>query len=154
LYSPLLAGIAVLCSFFSFLVLKVITKHLKKSLVEKTMCESALSVQLKEALNSHDVVSAYGVLPRIRHRFREANETLADSLYRFAVWVSVLENSSLITGKAIKSITFLIAGGMAVREQISVGTVLFIRVPLRIFQRRNHGVFPMRSVACGMQADY
>lgn len=123
-YSPLLAGIAVLCSFFSFLVPKVITKHLQKSLVEKTMRESALSVQLKEALNGHDVVSAYGVLPRIRHRFREANEALADSLYRFAVWVSVLENSSLITGKAIKAVTFLIAGGMAVRGQISVGTVL------------------------------
>ena len=123
-YSPLLAGTAVLCSLLSFLVPKIITKYIKKSLVEKAMYESALSVQLKEALNGHDVVSAYGVLPRIRVRFREANETLADSLYRFTLWLSALQNSSLIIGKAIKAVTFLIAGGMAVRGQISVGTVL------------------------------
>ena len=89
-YSPLLAGTAVLCSLLSFLVPKIITKYIKKSLVEKAMYESALSVQLKEALNGHDVVSAYGVLPRIRVRFREANETLADSLYRFTLWLSAL----------------------------------------------------------------
>jgi len=123
-YSPLLAGTAVLCSLFSFLLPKVITKQIQKSLVEKAMCESALSVQLKEALNGHDVVSAYGVLPRIRVRFREANEALANSLYRFALWLSALENASRITDKATKAVTFLIAGGMAVRGQISVGTVL------------------------------
>ncbi len=124
MYSPLLAGIAVLCSLVSFMVPKIITRHIKKSLVEKAMCESALAVQLKEALNGHDVVSAFGVLPRIRVRFSEANRTLADSLYKFALLLSVLQNSSVIIGKAVKVVTFLVAGVMAVKGQISVGTVL------------------------------
>lgn len=123
-YSPFLAGIAVLCSLFSFLVPKIITKYIKKSLVEKAVCESALAVRLKEALNGHDVISAYGVLPGIRVRFTEANKALARSLHRLAVWLSALQNSSLIIGKAVKVVTFLIAGGMALRGQISVGTVL------------------------------
>lgn len=123
-YSPLLAGVAVLCSLFSFLVPKIITKYIKKGLVEKTMCEAALSVQIKEALNGHDVISAFGVWPGIRIRFREANKTLADSLYRFAVWLSALQNSSQIISRAVKVVTFLIVGGMAVRGQTSVGTVL------------------------------
>ena len=123
-YSPLLAGIAVLCSLFSFLVPKIITKYIKKSLVEKAVCESALAVRLKEALNGHDVISAYGVLPGIRARFTEANKTLAHALYRLAVWLSAMQNSSLIIGRAVKVVTFLITGGMAVRGQISVGTVL------------------------------
>ena len=126
-YSPPLAGIAVLCSLFSFLVPKIITKYIKKSLVEKTICEAALSVQLKEALNGHDVISAFGVWPGIRARFREANKNLADSLYRFTAWLSALQNSSLIIGKAVRAVTFLIAGGMAVRGQISVGTVLLFQ---------------------------
>lgn len=124
MYSPFLAGTAVLCSLFSFLVPKIITKYIRKSLTEKAICESALAVQLKESLNGHDVVSAYGILPRIRVRFLEANKKLADTLYRFSLFLSLLQNSSSIIGKAVKVVTFLVAGGMAVRGQISVGTVL------------------------------
>lgn len=124
MYSPLLAGAAVLCSLFSFLIPKIITRHIKESLAEKAMRESALAVQLKEALNGHEVVSALGVLPRIRLRFTEANKALAEALYRFTLWLSALQNSSVIINKAVKVVTFLIAGGMAVRGQISVGTVL------------------------------
>ena len=124
MYSPFLTGTAVLCSLFSFLVPKIITKYIRKSLTEKAICESALAVQLKESLNGHDVVSAYGILPRIRVRFLEANKKLADTLYRFSLFLSLLQNSSSIIGKAVKVVTFLVAGGMAVRGQISVGTVL------------------------------
>lgn len=124
MYSPFLAGTAVLCSLFSFLVPKIITKYIRKSLTEKAICESALAVQLKESLNGHDVVSAYGILPRIRVRFLDANNKLADTLYRFSLFLSLLQNSSSIIGKAVKVVTFLVAGGMAVRGQISVGTVL------------------------------
>ncbi len=123
-YSPLLAGIVVLCSLFSFLVPRIIIKHLKKSLAQKALYESALAVQLKETLNGHDVITSFGVLPGIRLRFRETNKTLARSLYQLAVWLSALQNSSLIIGKAVKVVAFLITGGMAVRGQISVGTAL------------------------------
>ncbi len=88
------------------------------------MCEASLAIQLKEALNGHDVVSAFGILSGIRVRFSEANRALSDSLYRFSLLLSALQNSSLVVGKVIKVVTFLIAGGMAVRGQISVGTVL------------------------------
>lgn len=124
IYSPVLAGTAVLCSAFSFLVPKIITKYLKKSLVETTVRRTALTVELKESFNGHDVVSAFGVLSGIHARFSEANKTLSAALYKFTVWVSMLENCSLVINKAVKVVTFLIAGGMAVRGQISVGTVL------------------------------
>lgn len=126
-YSPLLAAVAVLCSCLSLFLPKILTKYIKKQLVDKTMCEAALSVQLKEALNGHDVISAFGVFSGMRARFWGANKTLADSSYRLGVLLSSLENSSLVTGRIVKVITFLIAGTMAVNGLISIGTfILFV----------------------------
>lgn len=100
------------------------TRYLKKSLVDKAMCESALAVRLKEALNGHEVISAFGILPKIRVLFLEANKTLADSLYKLTLLLSALQNSSSIINKVVRVVTFLIAGQMAVKWQISVGTAL------------------------------
>lgn len=124
LYSPMLAAVAVLCSFLTFLVPMIFTRQIKKKLVEKTVYEAGLSVQLKEALNGHDVISAFGVFPQIRIRFSEANKALTNLYYKFTLLLSGLENCSAVTGKVIKFITFLIAGGMAVKGQISIGTVI------------------------------
>lgn len=124
LYSPLLAAVAVLCSFLSFLVPMIFTKQIKKKLVEKTVYEADLSVRLKEALNGHDVISAFGVFHQIRIRFSEANKALTNSYYKFTLLLSGLENCSAVMGKVIKFITFLVAGGMAVKGQISIGTVI------------------------------
>lgn len=82
-------------------------------------------------------------LPKIRDRIREANKTLADSLYRFALWSSALENYFLITGKVTKAVAFLIAGGMAVSGQISVGTVLLFESLFRFFNSGIMLFFPM-----------
>ena len=124
LYSPLLAAVAVLCSFLSFLVPMIFTKQMKKKLVEKTVYQADLSVRLKEALNGHDVISAFGVFSQIRIRFSEANKALTNSYYKFTLLLSGLENCSAVIGKVIKFITFLIAGGMAIKGQISIGTVI------------------------------
>lgn len=124
LYSPLLTGVAVSCSVLSFLVPMIFTKQVKKKLVEKTVYEADLSVRLKEALNGHDVISAFGVFSQIRIRFAEANKALTNSYYKFTLLLSGLENCSAVMGKVIKFITFLIAGGMAMRGQISIGTVI------------------------------
>ena len=123
-YSPPLAGVAVLCSLLSFVVPKILTKYLKRSMAEKTVGEAALSVQLKEALNGYDVVSAFGVFQKMRLRFLEVNRALAEAFYQFSLQISLLENSSMIVGKVVKAITFLAAGGMAIRGKISIGTVL------------------------------
>lgn len=88
-YSPPLAGVAVLCSLLSFVVPKILTKYLKRSMAEKTVGEAALSVQLKEALNGYDVVSAFGVFQKMRLRFLEVNRALAEAFYQFSLQMFV-----------------------------------------------------------------
>lgn len=123
-YSPALAVVAVVCSGASFYVPIIITKHLKKLLVEKSVQEAALSVQLKEALNGHDVISAFGVLPSVSERFTNANSALTKCLFKLEKQISILENCSAVVGKAVRFITYFLAGVMAIQGKISIGTVL------------------------------
>ena len=123
-YSPALAVVAVVCSGASFYVPIIITKHLKKLLVEKSIQEAALSVQLKEALNGHDVISAFGVFPSVSKRFTNANSALTKCLFKLEKQISILENCSAVVGKAVRFITYFLAGVMAIQGKISIGTVL------------------------------
>lgn len=123
-YSPALAVVAVVCSGASFYVPTIITKHLKKLLVEKSIQEAALSVQLKEALNGHDVISAFGVFPSVSERFTNANSALTKCLFKMEKQISILENCSAVVGKAVRFITYFLAGVMAIQGKISIGTVL------------------------------
>lgn len=123
-YSPALAVVAVVCSGASFYVPIIITKHLKKLLVEKSIQEAALSVQLKEALNGHDVISAFCVLPSVSERFTNANSALTKCLFRLEKQISILENCSAVVGKVVRFITYFLAGAMAIQGEISIGTVL------------------------------
>lgn len=123
-YSPLLALVAVLCSAISFLVPMALTKRLQKRMVEGTECSAALSLQLKEGLNGHEVVSALGVFPKVRMRFGKANRFRTEAHYKIDLLVSLLQNSASVVEKIIKVITFMIAGRMAIQEQITIGTVL------------------------------
>jgi ABC-type bacteriocin/lantibiotic exporter with double-glycine peptidase domain len=123
-YSWVLAVVAVGCSLLSFVVPWILTKHIKQRLVERTVLMAALSVQLKETLNGHEVITDYGLFAKIRGRFAAANKALSDSFFRFAALLSGLENSSSMVGKVIKFITFLIAGIMALEGQITIGTVV------------------------------
>lgn len=123
-YSPVLATAAVVCSAASFYVPIIITKQLKKLLIEKSMQEAALSVQLKEALNGHDVISAFGVLPSVSERFFRANGVLTKCLFRLEKQISILENCSAVVGKVVRFITYFLAGVMAIQGDISIGTVM------------------------------
>lgn len=123
-YSPALAVVAVVCSGASFYVPIIITKRLKKLLVTKSVQEAALVVQLKEALNGHDVISAFGVFPSMSERFTNANSTLTKSLFKMEKQISVLENCSTVVGKAVRFITYFLAGVMALQGKTSIGTVL------------------------------
>ena len=123
-YSPVLAAVAVVCSVASFYVPIIITKQLKKLLVEKSVQEAALAVQLKEALNGHDVISAFGVLPSVSERFSNANRALTKCLFRLEKQISILENCSAVVGKIVRFITYFLAGAMAIQGKISIGTVM------------------------------
>lgn len=123
-YSPLLTAAAVLCSAVSFCMPVLITKRLRKLIVEKSQREAALSVQLKEALNGHEVIDAFDVFLPAHKRFSAVNRSLTDCLFKLEKHISLLENSSAIVGKAVKCITYSLAGLMAIRGSISVGTVL------------------------------
>lgn len=122
--SPLLAMVAVVCSALSFLAPMALTNQIKKRIVESTERSAEMSLQLKEALNGHGVVSAFGLLPKIRKRFGEANSAYTEVEYKLVLAVSVMQNSSAVIGKLIKFITYLIAGHMAIQGRITVGTVL------------------------------
>lgn len=123
-YSPALAVVAVVCSGASFYVPIIITKHLKKLLVAKSVQEAALVVQLKEALNGHDVISAFGVFPSMSERFTNANSTLTKCLFKMEKQISILENCSTVVGKAVRFVTYFLAGVMAIQGKTSIGTVL------------------------------
>lgn len=123
-YSALLAGAAVICSALSFFVPIVITKHLKVKLVEKSARQAEMTMQLKEALNGHEVIGAFGVFGTMKGKFEKSNRALTEVFYKLAMLVSVLENSSVVMGKIVKFITYFIAGVLAIRGTISVGTVV------------------------------
>ncbi len=123
-YSVLLAVIAVSCSMLSFFMPIAITGKLKVKLVERTVKQADMNVQLKEALNGHEVISAFGVFDKMKNKYAEANKGLAQVSYRLEILISLLENSSVVIGKFVKFLTFFIAGFLAIRGQISVGTVI------------------------------
>ena len=88
---------------------------------------AAMSVQLKEALNGHEVISSFGVLSRLRERFVKANAQVTETDCRMGVTISELENVGQVMDRAAWFINFLLAGTMAARGDISVGTlVMFV----------------------------
>lgn len=126
-YCPPLAAVAVVCSFASFWLPIIITRNLKKQLVNKSIQEAEMSVQLKEALNGRDVISSFGVFSAIQKKFEVANHALANVSYKLAKQVTLLENCAIVMGKVVRLIILYGAGIMATQGIISVGTVfLFV----------------------------
>lgn len=102
-------------------------KKLEKQIMNKVIKNAALNVQLKEALNGHEVISSFGVLSKLRVRFIKSNTDVAEAESRMSVALSELENVGQIMNRVAWFITFLIAGTMAAYRDISVGTlVMFI----------------------------
>ena len=82
---------------------------------------------LKEALNGHEVIASFGVLSRLRGRFVQANAQVAEADCRMGVTLSELENVGQVMDRAAWFVNFLLAGTMAARGDISVGTlVMFV----------------------------
>ncbi len=126
-YSPLLAGASLVCGALSMVLPLRLNKRLEKLIMSRVEKSAAMSVQLKESLNGHEVISSSGVLAKLRRRFIESSADAAEAEYRMGVTVSELENVGQVMNRAARFITFLIAGTMAARRDISIGTlVMFI----------------------------
>ena len=95
--------------------------------MEKLDKDAGMVFQLKEALNAHETIASFGVFSKIRPRFVKVSHALAEADYRMEVTVSLLENAARVMQKITWFASFLIAGGMAVHGDITVGTlVMFI----------------------------
>lgn len=126
-YSPLLAAASLVCGALSMVLPLRFNKKLEKMLMGKVEKSAVLNVRLKEALNGHEVISAFRVLPKLRGRFLEASADVAEADCRMGMAVTELENVGRVMDRAAWFTTFLIAGAMAARGDISVGTlVMFI----------------------------
>lgn len=126
-YSPLLAGASLVCGLVSMVLPLRFNKKLQELLMARVEKNAAMSVQLKEALNGHEVISSFGVLSRLRERFVKANAQVTETDCRMGVTLSELENVGQVMDRAAWFVNFLLAGTMAARGDISVGTlVMFV----------------------------
>lgn len=126
-YSPILAAASLVCGVLSMLPPLKFNRRFSRQTVERVEITAAMSMHLKEALNGHEVISSLGVLPSIRKRFAKANAEVAGSDRKVGITVAEIENIGSVLDKAAWFINFFIAGSMAVRGDISVGTlVMFI----------------------------
>lgn len=126
-YSPLLAGASLVCGLVSMVLPLRFNKKLQELLMVRVEKNAAMSVQLKEALNGHEVISSFGVLSRLRERFVKANAQVTETDCRMGVTLSELENVGQVMDRAAWFVNFLLAGTMAARGDISVGTlVMFV----------------------------
>lgn len=126
-YSILLAVLSLVCAVFSMLLPLYFNRQLSGQLMEKLDKDAGMVFQLKEALNAHETIASFGVFSKIRPRFVKVSHALAEADYRMEVTVSLLENAARVMQKITWFASFLIAGGMAVHGDITVGTlVMFI----------------------------
>jgi len=123
-YSPLLAAASLVCGTLSMVLPLRFNKRLKKLIMSKVEKNAAMSVQLKESLNGHEVISSFGVLKKLRGRFIKSNADVAKTECRMGVTISELENVGRVMDRAAWFITFLIAGTMAACGDISIGTLV------------------------------
>lgn len=126
-YSPILAAASLICGLVSMLPPLRFNKRFSHQTVERVEITAAMSMHLKESLNGHEVITSLGVLPSLRKRFARASAEVAGSDRKVGITVAEIENIDRVMDKAAWFINFFIAGSMAVRGDISVGTlVMFI----------------------------
>lgn len=126
-YSPILAAASLICGVLSMLPPLKFNKRFSRQTVERVEITAVMSMHLKEALNGHEVISSLGVLPAVRKRFASANAEVAKSDRKVGITIAGIENIGSVLDKAAWFINFFIAGSMAVRGDITVGTlVMFI----------------------------
>lgn len=126
-YSPLLAALSVLCGVLSMILPLLYNKKLGRLMTEGVELSAKMSVELKEALGGHEVISSYGVLPTFRRRFVRASADTARLDKKTGVAIAELENIGRFMDRLAWVVTFFAAGTMAVRGDMTVGTlVLFV----------------------------
>lgn len=123
-YSPLLACVSILCGFLSMALPLRFNKKLQELLMTRIAKNAAMSVELKEALNGHEVIFSFGALPWLRGRFGKANAEVSEVDQKMGVTLSELENVGQVMNRVAWFVNFLIAGTMAVRGDLSVGTLV------------------------------
>ncbi len=126
-YSPLLAVLSFACGALSIILPLSFNKRFGKLMTESVELAAAMSVQLKESLNGHEVIASYGAFPNLRWRFIKASSDVARMDKKMGVTIAELENIGRFMDRLAWVVTFFVAGTMAVRGDITVGTlVLFI----------------------------
>lgn len=123
-YSPLLALLAIACAAISILPPLSFNRRLSTQLADKLTRDADLTFQLKETLGGHETISAFQALPQFLCRFFSSSRAAADAAYRLEVMAALLENAAYVIQKFVWFVTFLVAGRMAVHQQISVGTLM------------------------------
>lgn len=126
-YSPLLALLSVLCGGLSMILPLLFNKKFAKLMTQDMEFKANMSVALKEALGGHEVISSYGVFPNLRRRFKKTSSDVARLDKKIGVAIAELENIGRFMDRAAWVVTFFVAGTMAARGDITVGTlVLFV----------------------------
>lgn len=126
-YSPLLAALSLLCGVLSMILPLCFNKRLGMLMSKSVELTAAMSVELKESLSGHDVIASYGAFEKYRQRFNKAGSDVAHMDKRMGVTIAGLENIGRFMDRVSWVVTFFVAGTMAARGDITVGTlVLFI----------------------------
>ncbi len=126
-YSPVLAMLSILCGALSMVLPIRFNEHLSALMTERVTRDAALEMQIKEALNGHSVIASYGVFPKVRQRFLDASAAVRQVDTKMGITIAGLENIGRFMDRTAWVITFLMAGSMAARGDISLGTlVLFV----------------------------
>lgn len=123
-YSPLIAVISIACALFSMIPPLFFNRRLGDNLMEKLKKDAAMTFQLKESLNGHETVTAFGMIRCIRERFFKSSRDMANTDYKTQVSISLMQNVAQVAQKITWFIAFLFAGGMAARGEITLGTMI------------------------------
>ncbi len=123
-YSPLLTLVGIGCAGFSAIPPLFFNRKLSEQLMDKLGKDGELTFTLKEALNGHETITAFSILPCMRKRFETSSHALAHADYKMQVTVSLLENVARVLQKVAWFLAFLLAGGMAITGQITLGTMM------------------------------
>ena len=123
-YSPLIALMSVTCAIFSTIPPLFFNRKLGDNLMEKLKKDAAMTFQLKESLNGHETVTAFGTIRCIRERFFQSSRDMANTDYKTQVSISLMQNVAQVAQKITWFIAFLFAGSMAARGEITLGTMI------------------------------
>ncbi|MDE7326514.1 MAG: ABC transporter ATP-binding protein/permease [Lachnospiraceae bacterium] len=123
-YSPLITFISIACAIFSTIPPLFFNRKLGDNLMEKLKKDAAMTFQLKESLNAHETVTAFGTIRCIRERFFQSSRNMANTDYKTQVSISMVQNIAQVVQKIIWFLAFLFAGSMAAEGKITLGTMI------------------------------